>query len=182
MSKDEFLVAVDNLIKVGLLIDEDGIYKPKDWVKHQYVFDSKKPSTRKLTGRRRKFSGKSSGSDGEQNGQQDTEPDPDSDTDSDPDAEKEAEGKTKSHNKKMAEFVSMTEEEHQKLIDDFGEVATGEMILMLDDYKGASGKKYNSDYRAIRSWVVRSWKKSHNASNSGNHFMEVLKDMAWGAN
>ena len=34
----------------------------------------------------------------------------------------------------------MTEDEHQKLIEEYGEVAAKEMILMLDDYKGASGK------------------------------------------
>lgn len=54
---------------------------------------------------------------------------------------------------KYAEFVSMTEEEYQKLVADHGEEATKKMIEKLDHYKGSSGKKYKSDYRAILSWV-----------------------------
>ena len=53
-----------------------------------------------------------------------------------------------------AEFVSMTEEEYQKLITNYGEEATKKCIETLDNYKGSSGKKYKSDYRAILTWVV----------------------------
>lgn len=53
-----------------------------------------------------------------------------------------------------AEFVSMTADEHQKLVDEFGETDTASLIQILDNYKGSSGKKYKSDYRAIRSWCV----------------------------
>lgn len=56
---------------------------------------------------------------------------------------------------KYAEFVSMTEEEHQKLIDEHGEEKVKRMIEILDNYKGANGKKYKSDYRAILTWVVK---------------------------
>lgn len=54
----------------------------------------------------------------------------------------------------IAEFVSMTADEYQKLIDEFGETDTASLIQILDNYKGSSGKKYKSDYRAIRSWCV----------------------------
>ncbi|HEZ7985992.1 MAG TPA: DUF6291 domain-containing protein [Ruminococcus sp.] len=53
-----------------------------------------------------------------------------------------------------AEFVTMTEEEHQKLIDQHGEAKVKRMIEVLDNYKGSSGKKYKDDYRAILNWVV----------------------------
>lgn len=53
-----------------------------------------------------------------------------------------------------AENVLMTEAECQKLIDKHGQAATDWMIEALDNYKGAHGKKYTSDYRAILSWVV----------------------------
>jgi hypothetical protein len=53
-----------------------------------------------------------------------------------------------------AENILMTEAECQKLIDKHGQVATDWMIDALDNYKGAHGKKYASDYRAILSWVV----------------------------
>lgn len=68
---------------------------------------------------------------------------------------------------KYAEFVSMTQEEHDKLEEKYGPVALSEMIDKLDNYKGASGKRYKSDYRAILSWVVQSYRDEHkNAQNS----------------
>jgi CTP-dependent riboflavin kinase len=52
------------------------------------------------------------------------------------------------------EFVSLTDDEHQKLISQYGEQMAALMIQTLDNYKGASGKRYKSDYRAILNWVV----------------------------
>jgi hypothetical protein len=54
---------------------------------------------------------------------------------------------------KYAEFVFMTEEEYQKLIDKYGQNKTNQMVEALDNYKGANGKNYKSDYRAILNWV-----------------------------
>lgn len=56
---------------------------------------------------------------------------------------------------KYAEFVSITEEEYKKLTDKYGEELTQRMIEILDNYKGATGKKYKDDYRAILSWVAK---------------------------
>lgn len=53
-----------------------------------------------------------------------------------------------------AENVTMTDAEYQKLIDKYGEKETSRLIEILDNYKGQSGKKYKSDYRAILNWVV----------------------------
>jgi len=58
-----------------------------------------------------------------------------------------------------AEFVSFTEEDYQKLVDNFGKSATKRMIEILDNYKGSSGKKYKSDYRAILNWVVKRYEE-----------------------
>ena len=55
---------------------------------------------------------------------------------------------------KYAEYVHMTEVEHKKLIEQYGEEKTARMIEALDNYKGSKGKQYKSDYRAILSWVV----------------------------
>ena len=55
----------------------------------------------------------------------------------------------------LAEFVAMTPEEHQKLIEEHGETVTAELIHILDNYKGSTGKTYKDDYRAILSWVVK---------------------------
>lgn len=62
--------------------------------------------------------------------------------------------KPKSEKVQYAEFVHMKESDYQKLIDRFGEAAVIRMIETLDNYKGANGKKYKDDYRAILNWVV----------------------------
>lgn len=53
-----------------------------------------------------------------------------------------------------AENVRLTEAEFGRLVERFGEPAARRMIEILDHYKGAHGRRYRSDYRAILSWVV----------------------------
>lgn len=67
---------------------------------------------------------------------------------------KEKKSKEKEIKKEYAPLVHMTETEHQKLVDKHGPDLTAQMIEKLDNYKGASGKKYKSDYKAILTWVV----------------------------
>lgn len=69
-----------------------------------------------------------------------------------------------------AEFVTMTEEEYNKLIARVGKEGTKKCIEILDNYKGAKGVKYASDYRAILNWVV---KKYQTEINSG--FIEIAE-------
>lgn len=68
-----------------------------------------------------------------------------------------------------AEFVSMTADEYQKLIDEFGKEDADALVAILDNYKGSSGKKYKSDYRAIRSWCVERLEEQKRR-NSTPHF------------
>ena len=70
--------------------------------------------------------------------------------------------KSQSGKVQFAEYVSMTNAEYEKLVSTYGEANTARMIEKLDNYKGATGKKYKSDYRAILNWVTE----------------EVLKDTA----
>lgn len=53
-----------------------------------------------------------------------------------------------------AENVKLTKEEYDKLVAENGEELIKACITKLDNYKGSSGKKYKSDYRAILSWVL----------------------------
>jgi hypothetical protein len=55
----------------------------------------------------------------------------------------------------FAEFVSMTQEEYDKLLEAHGQDKLNRIIETLDNYKGANNKKYASDYRAILNWVVK---------------------------
>lgn len=63
--------------------------------------------------------------------------------------------------KQYAEFVSMTETEYASLVERVGEKAAAMCIETLDNYKGSSGKKYSSDYRAILNWVIDKVKEKH---------------------
>lgn len=82
--------------------------------------------------------------------------------DSDTQVGREGKGKERNNNTRVnsktsfAEFVTMTDDEHAKLVSEFGEQGTEKLIDKLNSYKGASGKKYKSDYMAIRQWVIES--------------------------
>lgn len=54
----------------------------------------------------------------------------------------------------FAEHVTMTNDEYKRLLATHGEADTQRLIEILDNYKGSSGKKYTSDYRAILSWCI----------------------------
>jgi hypothetical protein len=68
--------------------------------------------------------------------------------------EKVVKGKQQDEKIKYADYVLMTEEEYQKLIDKHGKENTLAFIEKLNVFKGANGKKYKSDYLAILNWVV----------------------------
>ncbi|BES63677.1 hypothetical protein SANA_01160 [Gottschalkiaceae bacterium SANA] len=60
-----------------------------------------------------------------------------------------------------AENVKMTEQQHQKLIDELGEVGTKWVIDKLSAYKTGNGKKYESDYHVMRNWVIGEYLKRY---------------------
>jgi hypothetical protein len=53
-----------------------------------------------------------------------------------------------------AEDVTLTKTEHEKLVAQYGEAATKAFYKKLSGYKGSSGHKYKSDYKAILTWVA----------------------------
>lgn len=73
-----------------------------------------------------------------------------------------------------AENVSMTNEEHDKLVSAHGEADTARLIEILDNYKGSTGKRYKSDYRAILSWCVeRLEEEKAKAPKGRNTFLDL---------
>ena len=75
----------------------------------------------------------------------------------------------------------MKQSEYDTLVEKHGKAATDKCIEVLDNYKGANKKKYDSDYRAILSWVVDKVKKEHHGlfvrkveSLSGNPFAKYV--------
>lgn len=70
---------------------------------------------------------------------------------------------------KFAEFVTLTQEEHDKLVSEHGEQDTARLIEILDNYKGSSGKTYKSDYRAILNWVIARLKEEKEKKGVGGY-------------
>jgi hypothetical protein len=75
----------------------------------------------------------------------------------------------KNDKKVYGEFVRLTEEEHQKLLERLGQALTADYIERLNNYIGSKGKKYKSHYHTILSWVRKdeAQKPTHS-----NHSME----------
>lgn len=74
-------------------------------------------------------------------------------------SKKDSKGKKEEEKIHFADFVTMTNAEHEKLVSTYGTEFTDQCIEILDNYKGSKGKEYKSDYRAILSWVVDEAKK-----------------------
>ncbi|WP_110953062.1 phage replisome organizer N-terminal domain-containing protein [Anaerosinus massiliensis] len=72
-----------------------------------------------------------------------------------------------------AEFVAMTNAEYQALVDNerLGtHTAVNRCIEILDNWKGANGKKYKSDYRAILTWVIDRYEEEKQRENRLNTY------------
>jgi hypothetical protein len=83
----------------------------------------------------------------------DAETIPETDSETTQSKEKKSKEKKSKTNKNIyAEFVSMTEEQYSKLIQEFGEDGANERIDRLNLYKGSTGKKYKDDYLTILNW------------------------------
>lgn len=54
--------------------------------------------------------------------------------------------------------VMLTEDEHKKLVSEYGEKVITEYIAKLDLYIGSKGTKYSSHYATIISWMTKDGK------------------------
>lgn len=81
---------------------------------------------------------------------------------------------------KYAEFVSLTPSEHDKLVQEHGKAKMKRIIEVLDNYKGANGKKYKSDYRAILNWVLDRVKQDEVSNAKGRPGSVAEKNVAEG--
>ncbi len=65
---------------------------------------------------------------------------------------KESKVKESKDKTRFLDFVFLTEEEHEKLLNKLGKDKTDNMIEKLNNYIGSKGKKYKSHYFTILSW------------------------------
>ena len=68
---------------------------------------------------------------------------------------KEKINKKKENKKQYLDGVLMTEEEHQSLVDRFGESSARKMIENLNNYILSTGKKYKSHYHTLLVWASK---------------------------
>ncbi len=62
---------------------------------------------------------------------------------------------------KFADTVKLYQKEWESLVEKFGEPFAEKLVEELDNYKGATGKRYKSDYKAILNWVVEKCEKKY---------------------
>lgn len=61
----------------------------------------------------------------------------------------------------FGEFVRLTDDEHAKLIERFGDQGAGDRIEALDHYLGSKGRHYKSHYHTILAWERRNGERQH---------------------
>jgi len=75
-----------------------------------------------------------------------------------------------------AENVTLLPDEYQKLVDKYGQATTIELIEILNNYKGSSGKKYTSDYMTMFSWVIKRYEADKQKKGKDSS-MDILKNL-----
>jgi len=77
----------------------------------------------------------------------------------------------------FAEFVKISPEEYEKLVERFGEKEAKERLINLNLYIGSTGKKYKSHYLTILNWDrMEKQRNRTDQKQSGNVFFEILKE------
>lgn len=147
---------VDSMVEAGWIDELDGYLYLHDWDEWQDMYYRFIEKREKDTARKRRAREAEKAAAGLA-----PSPAPVPEEPAEPESSKEPQEKPKKaekpklEKKKYADFVSMTEEEYGKLVSEFGEDAAKRMIEVLNNYKGAKGKTYKSDYLAILNWVVK---------------------------
>ena len=77
---------------------------------------------------------------------------------------------------KFLEFVFLSNDEHQKLVQKLTESKTKEMIERLNNYVGSTGKKYKSHYHTILTWE----NKEPKAKPQDNRYSKILEEIGDG--
>lgn len=72
--------------------------------------------------------------------------------------------------------VLLTDEEHKKLCDDYGDRRTAEAITCLDEYIEMKGAKYKSHYLAMRKWVFDAIEEKQGKSKPINQTAQELEE------
>jgi hypothetical protein len=91
------------------------------------------------------------------------------------DKEEAAPPKPTRHKYGLYENVLLTDEEYQKLLNEFPHDLS-ERIERLSEYIASTGKKYKNHLATIRSWARKDATKKPAASKSSNPFLDMLEE------
>ena len=91
------------------------------------------------------------------------------------DIEEAAPPKPTKHKYGMYKNVLLSDEEYQKLIEEFPHDYT-ERIERLSEYIASTGKKYKSHLATIRSWARKDTEKKQQNRKGGNVFLEIAQE------
>lgn len=174
----EELPNLDKSLQIAFIPIKNTLDRNKE--KYQKVIERNKENIKKRWNKNntKNTTGKNGIPNNTKNTDNDNEYDHDNDHENDNDINK------KNINKKIhfAEFVSMTNAEYEKLVSTYGKDIADQCITILDNYKGANGKKYKNDYRAILNWVIDKVKQTtiktndKNSNQNKNWFAEIGKE------
>ena len=89
--------------------------------------------------------------------------------------EEDAPPKPSRHKYGMYENVLFTDEEYQKLTEEFPHDYT-DRIERLSEYIASTGKKYKSHLATIRSWARKETEKKQQNRKGGNVFLEIAQE------
>ena len=94
---------------------------------------------------------------------------------------KEKKRKEKKRKNTYMENVTLSQDEYEKLVEQFGEEGTLKGIEILNNYKMSTGKTYKSDYHAFLNWVkdkkeVKLHGKKSRDRGDDNAFMRGLRE------
>lgn len=95
--------------------------------------------------------------------------------DSTPASEKGEKEKPPEGKKRYAEHVQMLEKEYDSLVKEFGQGDANRLVEILNNYKGANGKSYKSDYLAIRNWVVSRLQEEKRKNNGQRNSIQSAR-------
>ena len=72
------------------------------------------------------------------------------------------------HKRGEYSHVLLTEDQEQKLIDEYGEIVTAKAITFLDEYIEMKGYKAKNHYLAIKKWVINAVKEREPKGQQGS--------------
>ena len=178
MKESTVTMALQTFEQFGMVELVDGVITIPNWGKHQNLdqLESKKEYMRGyMKEYRKKQQALTSGKPNCKTNSKTNVSQADKEEDKDKEKDKEIEGipaaptrAPKKHKKGEYGHVLLTDEQEEKLFDEYGEILTAKAIVFLDEYIEMKGYKAKNHYLAIRKWVIDAVKEREPKQGAGS--------------